>query len=76
MGEWHLNIVAGPAVDVQIATQAFEATWREAEGTERHEVWVCMCRLYPPYVSYQQSTSRHIPVVLPTTVRPIPVFPA
>ncbi|ULE35425.1 nitroreductase family deazaflavin-dependent oxidoreductase [Mycobacterium sp. IDR2000157661] len=74
--EWYLNIVAGAAVDVQIATQAFEATWREAEGTERHEVWEYMCRLYPPYVSYQQSTSRHIPVVLLTTVRPIPVFTA
>ena len=72
--EWYLNIVAGDSVDVQIATQAFEATWREAEGTERHEVWEYMCRLYPPYVSYQQSTSRHIPVVLLSTVRPIEVF--
>lgn len=72
--EWYLNVVAGETVDVQIATQAFEATWREAEGTERHEIWEHMCRLYPPYVSDQQSTSRHIPVVLLTTVRPIPVF--
>jgi hypothetical protein len=33
-----------------------------------------MCRLYPPYVKYQQSTSRHIPVVMLQTVRPIEVF--
>lgn len=72
--QWYLNIVAGETVDVQIATQAFETTWREADGTERHEVWEYMCHLYPPYVSYQQSTSRHIPVVLLTTGRPIEVF--
>ena len=72
--QWYLNIVASQGVEVQIATQAFEATWREAEGTERHEVWEYMCRLYPPYVAYQQSTSRHIPVVMLQTVRPIEVF--
>lgn len=72
--EWYLNIVAGETVDVQIATQAFGATWREAEGTERHDVWEYMCHLYPPYVSYQQSTSRHIPVVMLSTQRPVEVF--
>ncbi|MEO3756853.1 nitroreductase/quinone reductase family protein [Mycobacterium sp. B14F4] len=72
--EWYLNIAAGETVDVQIATQAFEATWREAEGTERHDVWEYMSHLYPPYVSYQRSTSRHIPVVLLQTGRPIEVF--
>ena len=72
--QWYLNVVASQTIDVQIATQAFEATWREAEGTERHEVWEYMCRLYPPYVAYQQSTSRHIPVVMLQTVRPIEVF--
>jgi deazaflavin-dependent oxidoreductase (nitroreductase family) len=72
--EWYRNIAASETVGLQIATQAFEATWREPEGTERHEVWEYMCHLYPPYVSYQQSTSRHIPVVMFATVRPIEVF--
>ncbi|BDB42737.1 MULTISPECIES: nitroreductase/quinone reductase family protein [Mycobacterium] len=72
--EWYLNIVAGETVGVQIATQAFEATWREPEATERHDVWEYMSHLYPPYVSYQQSTSRHIPLVMLKTVRPIEVF--
>jgi deazaflavin-dependent oxidoreductase (nitroreductase family) len=72
--EWYLNIVASQTIGVQIATQAFEATWREAEGEERHDVWEYMCHLYPPYVAYQQSTSRHIPVVLLQTGRSIEVF--
>lgn len=72
--QWYLNIVAGETVDVQIATQAFESTWREPEGTERHNVWEYMCHLYPPYIKYQRSTSRHIPLLMLSAVRPIDVF--
>ena len=72
--EWYLNIVASETIGVQIATQAFAATWREPEATERHGVWEYMCHLYSPYVAYQRSTSRHIPLVMLKTVRPIDVF--
>lgn len=72
--EWYLNIRASQTIDVQIATQAFEATWQEPEDTERHNVWEYMCHLYPPYIKYQRSTSRHIPLVMLTAVRPIEVF--
>ena len=72
--EWYLNIVASETIGVQIATQAFEATWREPEATERHGVWEYMCHLYSPYVSYQRSTSRHIPLVMLKTGGPLDVF--
>jgi len=74
--EWYLNILASETIGVQIATQAFEATWREPEGEERHEVWAFMTHLFPPYLAYQRSTSRHIPVVMLKTGRPIDVFTA
>lgn len=61
---WYHNIRASETIDVQIATQAFEATWREPEDDERHEVWAYMTHLYPPYITYQQSTSRRIPLVM------------
>jgi hypothetical protein len=35
-----------------------------------------MAHLYPPYLTYQQSTSRQIPLVMLTPGRPIDVFPA
>src|ERR1700749_3279902 len=73
---WYLNILASNTIGVQIATQAFVATWREPEGEERHEVWAYMSHLYPPYLTYQQSTSRQIPLVMLTLVRPIDVFSA
>jgi len=72
--EWYLNIVASNTIGVQVATQAFEATWREPEGEERHDVWAFMAHLYPPYLAYQRSTSRHIPVVMLNVVQPIDVF--
>jgi hypothetical protein len=51
-----------------------QATWREPEGQERHQVWTHMSHLYPPYLAYQASTERHIPVVMLEPVRPIDVF--
>ena len=35
---WYLNVLASNTIGVQIATQAFDATWREPEGEERHQV--------------------------------------
>ncbi|MGA8127000.1 MAG: nitroreductase/quinone reductase family protein, partial [Mycobacterium sp.] len=35
---WYLNVLASDTIGVQIATQAFDATWREPEGEERHQV--------------------------------------
>ena len=61
-------------IGVQIATQAFEATWREPQYEERHRVWAYMTHLYPPYLGYQSSTARHIPVVMLRTGRSIDVF--
>src|ERR1700760_3025487 len=69
--EWYLNIRESETIGVQIATQAFEATWREPEYEERHQVWSYMTHLFPPYLGYQTSTTRHIPVVMLKTIRPI-----
>ncbi len=73
---WYLNVLASNTIGVQIATQAFEATWREPEREERHQVWAYMAHLYPPYLTYQKSTSRQIPLVMLTLGRPIDVFSA
>lgn len=73
---WYLNVLESNTIGVQIATQAFETTWREPQDEERHQVWAFMAHLYPPYLAYQQSTSRQIPLVMFTPVRPIDVFSA
>lgn len=74
--EWYLNVTAAPEVEFQIATQAFRATWREPEGAERQKVWDFMVDNFPFYASYQQATSRIIPIVLMKAMEPISVFKA
>lgn len=72
--EWYNNIRASTAVDVQVATQAYQASWRELEDEERHEAWTYMTHLYPPYITYQQSTSRRIPLLALAVGPSIEVF--
>src|SRR5271168_1996372 len=73
---WYLNILESNTIALQIATQAFEVGWRKPEGEKPHQVWAYMAHLYPPYLAYQQSTSRQIPLVMLTLVRPIDIFSA
>ena len=71
---WYLNLLESPEVDFQIATQAFRATWREAEGDERARVWDFVTGIFPPYTGYQASTDRLIPLIMLKPVAPIDRF--
>jgi deazaflavin-dependent oxidoreductase (nitroreductase family) len=71
---WYLNIAASSEVEVQVATQAFRATWREPAEAERARIWNQMVAIYPPYADYQQSTDRLIPLVMMKPVATIPTF--
>jgi deazaflavin-dependent oxidoreductase (nitroreductase family) len=71
---WYLNIAASSEIEVQVATQAFRATWREPGETERQRIWDQMVAIYPPYAEYQQITDRLIPLVMMKPVAAIPVF--
>jgi deazaflavin-dependent oxidoreductase (nitroreductase family) len=71
---WYVNLTASPVVEFQIATQAFRGTWREPEGDEYQQVWDFMVKCFPFYATYQERTSRKIPVLMLQLVEPIPVF--
>ncbi len=71
---WYLNIKAGGPIAFQIATQAFNATWREPEGQEREEAWTWMAKSNPLLASYRQATTREIPLLLLTPLDEIAVF--
>ncbi len=72
--ERYHNIRTGRHVDVQVATQAWRATWREPEGTERKQVWDLMVGNFPFYADYRNSTDRQIPIVMMTVTEAINVF--
>jgi deazaflavin-dependent oxidoreductase (nitroreductase family) len=61
---WYLNLLARPAVKVQVANDRFDATARVAGGDERARLWEQMADMYPPYRDYQAKTSREIPIVV------------
>ena len=61
---WYFNLTAAKTVEFQIASEAFRAKWREAEGAERADIWKFMEKLYPPFKDYQKATQRKIPVVV------------
>jgi deazaflavin-dependent oxidoreductase (nitroreductase family) len=61
---WYLNLVAQPAVEVQVGADRFRATARTATGEQRARLWQMMAAIYPPYKAYQAKTQREIPVVV------------
>lgn len=61
---WYENLVASPAVSVQVAADKFAARARTAQGEERGQLWQKMAEIFPPYNDYQKSTEREIPVVV------------
>ncbi|MEV0360653.1 nitroreductase/quinone reductase family protein [Nocardia sp. NPDC050697] len=71
---WYRNLRAHPTLRFQIATQAFEATWREPEAPERQRLWDFMVALFPPYATYRAATDRRIPLVALRAVAAAPVF--
>lgn len=74
---WFLNLQAEPGVAFQVATQAFAASWRLAEGEERNQVWGYMQHLYPPYADYLAAAGgRTIPLVMLAPQGEVPVFTA
>ncbi len=61
---WYLNLEARPECELMVGAKAVSARARVAEGEERERIWAQMAELYPPYLDYQKSTERKIPVVV------------
>jgi deazaflavin-dependent oxidoreductase (nitroreductase family) len=59
-----MNLEAAPECKLMVGAKAVSARARVAEGAEREKIWEHMVEIYPPYVDYQKSTDRVIPVVV------------
>ena len=60
---WFHNIVANPAVTVEIGADAYEATALDTTGDERQRLWDAHCAKLPFFNEYQAKTDRVIPVL-------------
>ena len=57
---WYLNLLANPAVVLQVRTAAFAAVARRAHAEERPRLWDLMLDVYPKYATYEGA----LPVVV------------
>ena len=62
--QWYRNVLADPAVQVQIGRQHLRLRARTATPDERAVLWPRLVDLYADFASYQSWTDREIPVVI------------
>jgi deazaflavin-dependent oxidoreductase (nitroreductase family) len=62
--QWYRNLVADPAVTVEIGRRRTDYRARTATPDERARLWPRLVELYADYDSYQSWTEREIPVVI------------
>jgi deazaflavin-dependent oxidoreductase (nitroreductase family) len=62
--DWYHNIVANPAVEIELGAERFPARATIAEGAERQRLYDQMAAQMPFFAEYQRKTPRQIPVVV------------
>jgi len=62
--DWYHNLVANPRVSVEVGTETVDVVARVAEGDERERIWETQKARAPGFATYEQQTSRQIPVVI------------
>jgi deazaflavin-dependent oxidoreductase (nitroreductase family) len=61
--DWYHNLVANPAVTVEVAGQTYDATATPLVGEERDRVFARIAEDFPFFKDHQAGVSRTIPVV-------------
>jgi deazaflavin-dependent oxidoreductase (nitroreductase family) len=61
---WYHNLVANPAVSVELPNESVDVQARVAKGDERDRLFQKVVEHFPIYSGYQQKTGRTIPVIV------------
>jgi deazaflavin-dependent oxidoreductase (nitroreductase family) len=62
--DWYHNLLANPAVTVEVGTETRPATARVVGRAERDTLYAEQAKLYPQFGEYEKLTTRTIPVVV------------
>jgi deazaflavin-dependent oxidoreductase (nitroreductase family) len=62
--DWLLNLRAQPRARIDVKGRSLAVQAREAGGEEYARLWQYVSQHHPPYLKYQEMTSRQIPVVV------------
>jgi deazaflavin-dependent oxidoreductase (nitroreductase family) len=61
---WYLNLLANPAVVVQVRSDVFAAVAAPATASERPRLWRLMVDAVPKYLDYEKRAGRDLAVVV------------
>jgi deazaflavin-dependent oxidoreductase (nitroreductase family) len=62
--DWYRNLVAHPAVTIELPDEKFDAKASVAQGDERERLFAAQAELMPAFGDYQTKTDRELPVVI------------
>lgn len=62
--DWYYNLVANPAVTIELKTETHEVTARVAPAQERDPIWEAWKVEKPQFAEYEATANRDIPVVI------------
>lgn len=62
--DWYYNVVANPAVEVEVGTDKHRMTARVAASSEREPIWSKQKQDFHQFADYEASTDRTIPVII------------
>jgi len=66
--QWYLNLLANPAVGLEVRRQKFTAAARKATPAEKATLWPRIIARVKNYEGYQSKTVRDIPLVVLTRI--------
>lgn len=62
--DWYYNLVANPAVTIEVGTETKPATAKVVGPEERDKLYAEQAKRYPQFAEYEEKTTRKIPVVV------------
>jgi deazaflavin-dependent oxidoreductase (nitroreductase family) len=63
---WYLNLPAHPEATIQVRDEIIPVVAHTAPPEDKPRLWSTMQAVWPNYATYQQRTTRTIPVVVLT----------
>lgn len=62
--DWYLNLLKTPRAALQVEGRRIAVEAHDAQGDEYARLWKFAGQKHPPYVRYQEMTTRRIPIVV------------
>ncbi len=61
---WYFNLKDQPQASLEVDGSKITVLAREVTGEEYTRLWQAAVKRYPPYLSYKENVTRHIPIML------------